>query len=134
MATATVCLALVAGLILLAYSGGKALRSWPPRDWRMMLALVFLAGGGLACTALAYLAQAAIAGGPWPAAVAALRIRWLGYLGAGALGLIGIVLTGFATVLGRRAWRMAAGPVSASAEGGEDDSSGPAAAVDGAAA
>lgn len=87
----------------------------------MLLALVFLGTGGAACVAYAGGALYAIGWLSWPAAVAPLRIRWLGYLGAGALTLIGITLTGFATVLGRRAWKGKAGPVEWSAEGGEDE-------------
>ncbi|QEH80820.1 hypothetical protein EIK56_22915 [Sphingomonas sp. C8-2] len=95
---------------------------WPPRDWRMLLALLFLAGGGVACTIFAAAALYAIAWEPWPDSVAALRIRWLGYLGLAALALIGVVLTSYGFVLGRRAWK-AKGPggLEFEASGGEDD-------------
>lgn len=102
---------------------------WPPRDWRMLLALVFLAGGGIACTGYAAAALYVIGWAEWPDALAGLRIRWLGYLGLSALLLVGVVLTSFGFVLGRRAWKVRAGPIDASAEGGEDSISAPAGAL-----
>lgn len=89
----------------------------------MLLALLFLAGGGVACTIFLSAVLYALAWMPWPAAVAALRIGWLGWLGMGAVGLIAIVLTGFSFVLGRRAWK-AKGPggLEFGAEGGGEDS------------
>ncbi|MCP3730448.1 hypothetical protein M9978_08400 [Sphingomonas sp. MG17] len=95
-------------------------RDWPPRDWRMLLALVFLAGGGVAVTLLAGAALYSIGWMQWPAKVAPERIRWLGYFGLVALGLIAIVLTSFGFVLGRRAWKVKAGAFDASAVGGEE--------------
>lgn len=107
-----------------------ALPEWPPRDWRMLLALLFLAGGGVACTWLVWAIIAALTDGAWPEAAAPLRIRWLGYLGLGLLFLIAIVLTSYGFVLGRRAWR-ARGPAGFEfdASGGEEEAqAGPAAA------
>lgn len=103
--------------------------TWPPRDWRMLLALVFLAGGGMAVTALAAAALYSLGWMDWPAVVAPARIRWLGYFGISSLGLIAIVLTSFGFVLGRRAWKVKAGSFDASAEGGEETA--PAGALDG---
>lgn len=109
----------------------RLLPSWPPRDWRMLLALGFLAGGGVAMTVLAWRTQSTIAFEPWPDRVAELRIRWLAYLGLAALTLVGITLTSFGFVLGRRAWKVKAGMFDASAEGGEESASGPAGAMGG---
>lgn len=96
----------------------------------MLLALVLLAGGGVAMTAYAGAALYAIAWLPWPETVARDRIRWLGYFGLGALSLIGIVLTSYGFVLGRRAWKGKASRdgVELSAEGGEEETA-PAAAM-----
>lgn len=123
--------AIVAIAVLLAWRVPQLRAAgWPPRDWRMLLALLFLTGGGVACTSLAAWSLRAIADGAWPAVVAPLRIRWLGYLGLAAMVLIGIVLTSFGFVLGRRAWRVKAGAIDASAEGGQDEATaGPAAGV-----
>lgn len=96
--------------------------SWPPRDWRMLLALLFLGGGGVACTVLAWTLTdrvARLSTGPWP----------LAYALYGTLGLIGVVLTGFSYVLGKRSWSFKAGAVEGSTSGGEEEpqaASGPA--------
>ncbi len=92
------------------------------RDWRMLLALLLLAGGGMAATVFAFVAMYALTWEPWPDRVAELRISWLGWLGGGALALIAIVLTSYGFVLGRRAWK-AKGPggIEFEAEGGEDE-------------
>jgi hypothetical protein len=85
----------------------------PARDWRMLLALLFLGGGGIASTVLAWhLARltAELSSGPWP----------LAYALYGTLGLIGVVLTGFSYVLGKRAWKFSAGAVSGETSGGDD--------------
>ena len=93
-----------------------------PRDWRMLLALLMLAGGGVAMTMLAFASLYAITWEPWPDRVAELRIGWLGWIASGGLILIGIVLTSYGFVLGRRAWK-AKGPggLEFEAEGGEDE-------------
>jgi hypothetical protein len=95
---------------------GMSAPSWPPRDWRMLLALLFLGGGGFAMTVFAWRLATLTAEkstSPWPVAYALY----------GALGLIGIVLTGFSYVLGKRAWNFKAGRdgVEGSTSGGEDD-------------
>ncbi len=90
------------------------LPGWPPRDWRKLLALLFLGGGGIACTALAWGLAGMVAersSGPWA----------LAYALYGALGLIAVVLTGFSYVLGKGAWTFKAGAVEGSASGGGDD-------------
>jgi hypothetical protein len=88
--------------------------SWPPRDWRAMLALLFLGGGGMAITVFAWRLATLTAErsqSPWPIAYALY----------GTLGLIGVVLTGFSYVLGKRSWSFKAGAVSGETSGGSDD-------------
>jgi hypothetical protein len=94
---------------------------WPPRDWRMFVALFFLGGGGVAMTVFAWRLASLTAEhstGPWP----------LAYALYGALGLIGVVLTGFSYVLGKRNFSFKAGAVSGETSGGQDDAA-PAATV-----
>lgn len=68
-------------------------------DMRRNWGLVLLAGGGMAMTAFAAAALWIIRerGGP---------VEYVFYLGAGALGLVGIVLTGFSALLVKRTFRV----------------------------
>lgn len=96
--------------------------SWPPRDWRMLLALFFLGGGGGAMTVFAWrlaTLTAARSPGPWPIAYALYA----------TLGLIGIVLTGFSYVLGKRSLSFHAGRDGLSADTTGDNDDPPAAAA-----
>lgn len=76
--------------------------AWPPRDWRMLLALFFLAVAGagawlLAKWALDSLVMLATAlGAIWP----------LAYYSYGALMLLGIPSLGFAMVVGLKAFSL----------------------------
>lgn len=97
---------------------------WPPRDWRMIIALFFLGGGGMAMTVFSWrlatlTAEKSVS--PWPIAYALY----------GALGLIGVVLTGFSYVLGKKSMRFSATRegLSADSSGGDDDAPPPAAVV-----
>jgi predicted MFS family arabinose efflux permease len=90
--------------------------AWPPRDWRMLIALVFLGGGGFAMTVFAWRLATLTAQkstSPWPVAYALY----------GVLGLIGIVLTGFSYVLGKRTLNFSASRagISAGTSGGDAD-------------
>lgn len=89
-----------------------SLPNWPPKDWRQLLALLFLAGGGIAMTIVSWRVISLLELFKRPS-----ELAWMGY---GALLLIGVVLTGFATVLGRRSFKGQAGPVSFEAEGGDE--------------
>ncbi|ARS27604.1 hypothetical protein [Sphingomonas sp. KC8] len=87
--------------------------AWPPRDWRMLVALCFLGGGGIAMTILAWRITTLTAdksASPWP----------LAYALYGVLGLIAVVLTGFSYVLGKRAWSFKAGAIEGSTSGGDE--------------
>lgn len=75
---------------------------WTPRDWRMLVGIAMLGGGGIATTGLAGWALTIVAEkstSPWPAA----------YFAYGCLVLIGIVLTGFSAILGRRTFKFRVG-------------------------
>ena len=90
------------------------LPAWPPRDWRRMLALFFLAGGGMACTALAVLLAHMVAersAGPWALAYALYM----------ALGLISMVLGAFTWVMGRATWHYKDDEREFSMSGGDED-------------
>jgi hypothetical protein len=87
----------------------------------MLLALLLLAGGGMASTVFAFLILYVIAWLSWPDRIAEQRIFWLGWLGMGGLALIAVVLTSYGFVLGRRAWKMKGpGGIEFEAEGGAD--------------
>lgn len=75
---------------------------WTARDWRALIGVAMLGGGGIAVTVLAWLALKLLAEkstSPWPAA----------YFAYGCLILIGIVLTGFSAILGRRTFKFRVG-------------------------
>lgn len=76
--------------------------AWTARDWRMLVGILMLGGGGIAVTGLAGWSLTIVAEkstSPWPAA----------YFGYACLGLIGIVLTGFSAILGRRTFKFRVG-------------------------
>lgn len=78
------------------------IETWTARDWRRMVGIVFLGGGGIAVTALAWHSLTLLAErsqSPWPVA----------YFAYGLLVLIGIVLTGLSAILGRRTFRLKVG-------------------------
>lgn len=68
----------------------------------MLVGILMLGGGGIAMTGLAAWALTIIADkstSPWPAA----------YFGYACLALIGVVLTGFSAILGRRTFKFRVG-------------------------
>lgn len=88
------------------------MRSWTARDWRAMLGVLLLGAGGIAVTVLGWRALSVVAeksSSPWPAA----------YFGYGCLALIGIVLTGFSAILGRRTFKFRVGDNELEASGEE---------------
>lgn len=100
--------------------GVSWLALWPPRDWRMLLALggLGIAGGGawlLAMWALEYLADLSVRlNSIWP----------LAYFSYGTLALLAVPSAGFAVVVGLKSFRLE-GPGGTSAEFTGDGSSGP---------
>lgn len=90
------------------------MKSWPPRDWRKILAMALLSGGGMALTVFAWaqtklVAERSVAD-PWP----------LAYALYGVLALIGIVLISLGWVIGKTSISGSVGPANFSVNGGED--------------
>lgn len=89
--------------------------NWPPRDWRKLLAMFLLSGGGMAMTLFAWHALTLTAErskSPWPVAYALY----------GILVLIGLVLISLGWTLGKSSLSgQLPGGASFSASGGDDD-------------
>lgn len=88
------------------------MKDWTARDWRALIGVAMLGGGGVAMTALAWrsltvLAEKSVS--PWPVA----------YFAYGCLMLIGIVLLGFSAILGRRVFKFRVGDNELEASGEE---------------
>ena len=90
------------------------LPAWPPRDWRKLLAMFLLSGGGMALTMFAWRTTTLVAerskADPWP----------LAYSLYGALGLLGIVLISLGWVIGKTSLSGSVGGASFNVSGGED--------------
>ena len=71
------------------------MKNWPPRDWRKLLAMLLLSGGGMALTVSAWRITTLVAersgNDPWP----------LAYALYGHIFLIGIVLFSLGWVIGK---------------------------------
>lgn len=104
-----------------------ALPSWPPRDWRSLLALVFSVLGAVALTVLVAVGlDYLLPDRGWTPASEGDRIatiRWVVWI---ATAFIGIVLVGLGMAINRRSLRLRSGDKSAEFEGGEDESPDPA--------
>lgn len=89
------------------------LKGWPPREVRRLLALVFLAGGGIAMTAFAVRLTPLVAetGEDWAIAYALLS----------ALAIIALVMFFFGWSIVKAMVTLNAGPASFSASGGSGD-------------
>lgn len=89
---------------------------WPPRDYRKLLAMFLLSGGGMALTIFAWRLVTLIAerskGDPWP-----LAYGWYG-----VLALIGVVLLSLGWVIGKTSVSGSVGAASFNVSGGEDES------------
>lgn len=103
------------------------MKNWPPRDWRKLLAMVLLSGGGMALTVFGWRTTTLVAersiNDPWP----------LAYSLYGVLGLTGIVLLSLGWVIGKTAVSGSIGAASFNVSGGEADAPAAAQAVAGAA-
>lgn len=90
------------------------MKGWPPRDWRKLLAMILLSGGGMALTLFAWRQTDLVAersvGDPWP----------LAYALYGILFLIGIVLISLGWVIGKTSISGGVAGASFSLNGGED--------------
>lgn len=87
---------------------------WSPRDLRALIGVAMLGGGGIAVTVLAWKSLDAMAEkstSPWPVA----------YFAYGCLVLIGVVLTGFSAILGRRTFKFRVGDNEVETTGEEAD-------------
>ncbi|MGL5735491.1 MAG: hypothetical protein ACRCYS_11545 [Beijerinckiaceae bacterium] len=88
---------------------------WPPRDWRKLLAMVLLSGGGMAITVVLWRLITLVAdrsvNDPWP----------LAYGLYGSLGLIGLVLVSLGWTLGKTQVSGGVGPANFNLSGGESD-------------
>ncbi len=95
--------------------------SWPPRDWRALVALVFSVAGAVALTVLLYLmAGMLLPDKGWTPRTEAERvttIRWVLWICAFCILL---VLTGLGFATTRRGLRMKSGDKSMEWEGGDD--------------
>lgn len=98
------------------------LTSWPPRDWRALVALVFSVAGAVVLTAFVWwgTGQLLPAEG-WTRASEVNRattIRWTLWI---ATGSIGLVLLGLGMAINRRTFRAKWGDKSAEFDGGDRD-------------
>lgn len=88
--------------------------NWPPRDWRKLLAMFLLSGGGMALTVFAWRTTTLVAersgDDPWP----------LAYGLYGVLGLMGVVLISLGWVIGKTSVSGSVGSASFNVSGGED--------------
>lgn len=90
------------------------MKGWPPRDWRKLLAMLLLSGGGMSLTVFAWKQTELLAersgGDPWP----------LAYALYGSLFLIGIVLISLGWVIGKTSISGGLGAAQFKLSGGED--------------
>lgn len=111
------CACLAAALLIWRGVSVGAFRSpvWPPRDWRKLLAMILLSGGGMAMTVFGWRAltiTAQLSKDAWPVAYALY----------GILGLIFTVFTALGWVIGKSKNDLELpGGVKWMSRGGEDD-------------
>lgn len=93
-----------------------SLPGWPPREWRKLLAMLLLSGGGMALTVSAWRTTTLVAersfNDPWP----------LAYSLYGTLALLGLVLVSLGWVIGKTTVSGKVGAAEFNMGGGEADS------------
>lgn len=91
------------------------LPGWPPRDWRKLLAMFLLSGGGMALTVFAWRTTTLVAerspNDPWP----------LAYSLYGLLFLLGVVLISLGWVIGKTSVSGGVAGATFSINGGDGD-------------
>lgn len=97
------------------------LPSWPPRDWRALLALAASVGGSATLTGLAAWLVWILWRGGWPDRTADVRIDILGRALLATLAIIGIVLVGLGMAINRRSVKGKMLGAEFEAEGGDSD-------------
>ena len=96
--------------------------SWPPRDWRSLLALVFSVLGAVALTGLVGMGLGyLLPDRGWTPATEAARISTISWVLWISTAFIGIVLVGLGMAINRRSLRLRSGDKSATFEGGDDE-------------
>lgn len=102
---------------------------WPPKDWRMMLALVGSIGGGAVSFILAWRIISVVSEHSWQSGlsleaqlqVVLRQLEAVELVATGLMILMGISMIGLWFVLGKRSIELSAGKVHVSAGGGEEE-------------
>lgn len=99
----------------------RLFESWPPKDWRALVALVGSILGAVVLTAFVWWGVAALLpAGRWSVASEAERvitIRWVLWI---AVGAIAVVLVGLGMAINRRSFRGKLGSAEVGFDGGDD--------------
>lgn len=104
-----------------------SLPTWPPRDWRAMVALLFSILGAVVLSAFVWWAYAQLLPGKGWSAISevnrATTLRWTVWI---AIGAIGLVLLSMGMAINRRLLRARWGDKSAEFAGGDPEGEDPA--------
>lgn len=99
----------------------RLFESWPPKDWRALVALVGSILGAVVLTAFVWWGVAALLpAGRWSVSSEAERvitIRWVLWI---AVGAIAVVLVGLGMAINRRSFRGKVGSAEIGFDGGDD--------------
>lgn len=99
----------------------RLFESWPPKDWRALVALVGSILGAVVLTAFVWWGVAALLpAGRWSVGSEAERvitIRWVLWI---AVGAIAVVLVGLGMAINRRSFRGKLGSAEVGFDGGDD--------------
>lgn len=100
----------------------RLFESWPPKDWRALVALVGSILGAVVLTAFVWWGVAALLpAGRWSVGSETERvitIRWVLWI---AVGAIAVVLVGLGMAINRRSFRGKLGSAEVGFDGGDDD-------------